>query len=53
MTDRERTHYYGDGCPEHSSRSCGDFLAGGHAVFDPECETCIEASSDAPEWTLS
>jgi hypothetical protein len=31
---------------------CGHFVAGGHEEFDPDCGACVEANSDAPEWTL-
>ena len=31
---------------------CGDIVAGGHEVYDPECAACVEANSDAPEWTV-
>lgn len=36
--------------------SCGDFFSDedydGHAVFNPECDICQEANSDAPDWTI-
>ncbi len=31
---------------------CGHFLADGHDVYDDECGACIEANSDAPDWTV-
>jgi hypothetical protein len=31
---------------------CGHFVAGGHETYDPECGACVEANSDAPEWTV-
>jgi hypothetical protein len=31
---------------------CGDIVADGHDTFDPDCRACVEANSDAPEWTI-
>ena len=31
---------------------CGDIVADGCEVYDPACAACVQANSDAPEWTL-
>jgi hypothetical protein len=38
--------------PRAKKQPCGDFVADGHGVFDPNCGACVEANSDAPEWTI-
>ncbi len=30
---------------------CGNIVADGHHAYNPSCGACIEANSDAPEWT--
>lgn len=31
---------------------CGDIVADGCEVYDPDCQVCQSANSDAPEWTI-
>lgn len=47
-----------DGDEEHQRwlarrDACGSFVADGHDTYQPDCGICVEANSDAPEWTLS
>lgn len=32
--------------------ACGEFVFGGHETYDADCSACVEANSDAPEWTI-
>lgn len=37
---------------ERTTSTCGEYVADGHDKYDPGCSACIEANSDAPEWTI-